>query len=189
MAEDKQKNDPANEAESEIEENPDTPQDPPKSNKLIKMGLFIGGPILLIAIIAAVLYFMGIFGGHKEAAKAPAENNIEAEHKELQDLEKVTSYAIPSMLINLKGEGKRSHFLKITLELEIEKTEEADKIMEALQSRIVDQFQIYLRELTVEDLQGSAGMQRLREELVDRANAITKPLKVYNVLFKEMLVQ
>ena len=46
-----------------------------------------------------------------------------------------------------------------------------------------------LRELRIEDLQGSAGMYRLREELLRRVRAATAPAKVRDVLFKEMLVQ
>ena len=53
----------------------------------------------------------------------------------------------------------------------------------------MDNFQVYLRELRVEDLRGSAGVQRLREELLMRVNAAVHPIEVRDVLFKEMLVQ
>jgi flagellar FliL protein len=43
--------------------------------------------------------------------------------------------------------------------------------------------------LRIEDLQGSAGLLRLREELLTRVNSSVKPAKVNDVLFKEMLVQ
>ena len=55
--------------------------------------------------------------------------------------------------------------------------------------RIIDNFQVYLRELRIEDLRGSAGMYRLREELLLRVNASAAPAKIVDVLFKEMLVQ
>jgi flagellar protein FliL len=55
--------------------------------------------------------------------------------------------------------------------------------------RIIDNFQVYLRELRVEDLKGSGGMYRLREELLLRVNAAVAPAKINDVLFKEMLVQ
>ena len=54
---------------------------------------------------------------------------------------------------------------------------------------MVDNFQVYLRELRVEDLRGSAGIYRLREELLARVNSAVRPTKVKDVLFKEMLVQ
>ncbi len=59
----------------------------------------------------------------------------------------------------------------------------------AVMPRIVDNFQIYLRELRIEDLRGSDGIYRLREELLARVNAAVAPVKVTDVLFKEMLVQ
>ena len=39
------------------------------------------------------------------------------------------------------------------------------------------------------DLYGSAGMYRLREEMLLRANTTLAPVKVKDVLFKEILVQ
>jgi len=55
--------------------------------------------------------------------------------------------------------------------------------------RILDNFQVYLRELRLDDLKGSAGMYRLREELLLRVNAAVQPVQVKDVLFREMLVQ
>ena len=61
--------------------------------------------------------------------------------------------------------------------------------IQALMPRVVDNFQTYLRELRLDDLRGSAGMYRLREELLTRINVAVQPSKVSAVLFKEMLVQ
>ena len=61
--------------------------------------------------------------------------------------------------------------------------------MESVLPRVVDKFQVYLRELRIEDLSGSAGMQRLREELLLRVNSAVRRGTVKDVLFKEMLVQ
>ena len=55
--------------------------------------------------------------------------------------------------------------------------------------RIIDNFQVYLRELRVEDLRGSAGIYRLREELLARVNTAVHPTKVRDVLFRDVLVQ
>jgi flagellar protein FliL len=61
--------------------------------------------------------------------------------------------------------------------------------LQAVMPRVIDNFQVYLRELRVEDLRGSAGVYRLREELLVRVNSAAAPVKVRDVLFKEMLVQ
>ena len=63
------------------------------------------------------------------------------------------------------------------------------KAMEPLMPRITDQFQAYLRELRLDDLKGSAGVLRLKEELLRRVNVAAAPYKVRDVLLKEMIVQ
>ena len=55
--------------------------------------------------------------------------------------------------------------------------------------RVLDGFQLYLRALTLDDVQGAAGMQRLKEELTARVNLAVAPVAVTDVLLKEMLVQ
>jgi flagellar FliL protein len=55
--------------------------------------------------------------------------------------------------------------------------------------RLLDMFQTYLREMRPEELRGSAGTWRLREELLARANIALAPVRVVDVLFIELLVQ
>ena len=50
-------------------------------------------------------------------------------------------------------------------------------------------FQVYTRELRPSDLEGSAGVYRLKEELLRRINVAIYPSKVEAVLFKEILIQ
>lgn len=92
------------------------------------------------------------------------------------------------MMVNLSGEGKRPNFLKIKVSLEL--GDEADKAkMEQIKPRILDDFQTYLRELRIDDLKGSAGIYRLREELLLRVGEAAHPTRVDDVLITEMLVQ
>ena len=55
--------------------------------------------------------------------------------------------------------------------------------------RVMDAFQTYLRELRATDLDGSAGLYRLKEELTRRVNAAVSPNRINAVLFKEIVVQ
>jgi flagellar FliL protein len=55
--------------------------------------------------------------------------------------------------------------------------------------RIQDAFQVYLRELRASDLEGSAGLYRMKEELLRRINMEIHPREVTRVLFKEIIVQ
>jgi flagellar FliL protein len=95
---------------------------------------------------------------------------------------------LPDLIVNLNTNGRKSTFLKIKVALELQGSGDVEHINE-LMPRIVDNFQVYLRELRVDDLNGSAGMYRLREELLRRVNLAARPVKVEDVLFKEMLVQ
>ena len=56
-------------------------------------------------------------------------------------------------------------------------------------STVLDAFQTYLREMRPTDLEGSAGLYRLREELTRRVNIAIAPSRINAVLFKEIIVQ
>ena len=55
--------------------------------------------------------------------------------------------------------------------------------------RIQDLFQTYLREMHPDELRGSAGIYRLREELLARANIAVAPAHINNILFTQLLIQ
>ena len=130
-------------------------------------------------------------GGHgKEAAKG--EKGKEGEHAAGAAGGGVPGaavfYDLPEMLVNINTAGRTKNFLKMRVSLELANETDINRIENVL-PRIVDNFQVYLRELRLEDLQGAAGMYRLREELLNRVNAAVRPAQVKDVLFKEMIVQ
>jgi flagellar FliL protein len=55
--------------------------------------------------------------------------------------------------------------------------------------RVIDNFQVFMRELRIQDLQGSSRIQFLHEELLRRAQSVLKPVNVSDVFFQEILVQ
>ncbi|MBH63316.1 MAG: hypothetical protein CL569_12895 [Alphaproteobacteria bacterium] len=79
-------------------------------------------------------------------------------------------------------------FLKINVSLEIEDPEIAPQL-DALAPSIVESFQVYLRDLQLENLNGSAGLYRIKEELLVRVIIAAQPHKIKDVLFREMSVQ
>src|SRR5690349_559536 len=147
--------------------------------------LFVIAPLLLLGGLGAGAHFMGltakIFGGENK-------DEEKKEQAAAQPAKPAVFYNLPEMLVNLNTAGRRTSFLKISVSLELENATDIPRI-EAVMPRIVDNFQIYLRELRVEDLRGSAGLYRLREELLSRVNNAAQPARVNDVLFKEMLVQ
>jgi flagellar FliL protein len=152
----------------------------PKS-KLPKLLLFIGAPIVLLAVVVAGLYFAG-FGsmiGLGPAEKPKAEANA---------VKPPAFFDLPEMLVNVNAGPHRTGFLKIAVTLQVADATMIPRV-QAVLPRILDNFQTYLRELRIEDLKGSAGLYRLREELLLRVNAAAAPAKITDVLFKEILVQ
>ncbi|MBS0559512.1 MAG: flagellar basal body-associated FliL family protein [Proteobacteria bacterium] len=95
---------------------------------------------------------------------------------------------MPEMVANLNSTGRKASFVKIAIKLEVPKDSDAEKVRAAM-PRLQDLMQTYLRDMRPEELRGSAGTYRLREELIARANLAAAPGQVSDVLFTEMLVQ
>jgi flagellar FliL protein len=96
---------------------------------------------------------------------------------------------VPDLMVNLAGSpGERVQYLKVKVTLEVKEEKQVEAIKPTL-PRVTDIFQTYLRELRPADLNGSAGLFRLKEELTRRVNAALSPNEVSAVLFKEIVVQ
>lgn len=96
---------------------------------------------------------------------------------------------MPEVLVNLSSTGNgRAHYLKAKIVLEVSDQKIVEEIKPVL-PRVLDSFQTYLREMRQSDLEGSAGLYRLRDELTRRVNLAVAPSKINAVLFKEIVVQ
>jgi flagellar protein FliL len=96
---------------------------------------------------------------------------------------------VPDLLVNLVGSpGERVQYLKVKLVLEVKEEKQVEAIKPSM-PRLTDIFQSYLRELRPSDLNGSAGLFRLKEELTKRVNVALAPNQVSAVLFKEVVIQ
>lgn len=96
---------------------------------------------------------------------------------------------MPEVLVNLSSTGSgRAHYLKAKIVLEVADQKIVEEIKPVL-PRVLDAFQTYLREMRQSDLEGSAGLYRLRDELTRRVNLAVAPSKINAVLFKEIVVQ
>lgn len=147
-----------------------------------KLVLFVGAPVLVIALGLGAAFFFGLFGGGED------EEHAEGEHvEEVFDPSSIVFYNLPDMIVNLNTGGKGTKFLKLKVVIELE-DEAAILVVEPLIPRVVDRFQVYLRQLRVADLSGSAGMYHLKNELLRRLNAAI-PVEVKDVLFKEIIIQ
>jgi flagellar FliL protein len=110
-------------------------------------------------------------------------------HAEAAKVKPPVFIEVPDMLVNLTGSpGERVQYLKAKIVLELKEERQIEEIRPTM-PRVTDIFQTYLRELRPADLNGSAGLFRLKEELTRRVNNAVAPVKVSAVLFKEIVVQ
>ena len=156
---------------------------------------FLSGKMLIIAGAGALVLLLGIGAGVFFlffSGGAPPEQHAEEgppQPAQPQGPVKSVYFNMPDLLVNLNaGAGRRTSFLKLTLAVELRSIDDAG-VFEANLPRIVDNFQVYLRELRPEDLRGSSGFLKLREELLTRVQLAAAPARVNDILFREMLVQ
>lgn len=95
---------------------------------------------------------------------------------------------IPDLIVNLNSTSSQPRFLKLRVQIEVKNPQDLAAV-QAVAPRVIDHFQTYLRELRVQDLKGSAGIYKLRQELVRRVNAAAYPVTIKDVLFQEILIQ
>jgi flagellar FliL protein len=95
---------------------------------------------------------------------------------------------LPELITNLNNNTPRATYVKLTVRLEVRKQQDVERVKAAM-PRLQDLFLTYVREMRPQELRGSAGTYRLREELIARANLAATPAKITDVLFTQMLIQ
>lgn len=144
-----------------------------------KRVIIVGAGVAAVLLaVAGGIHFSGVLDGGFSSAPAA---------DEAAEQRPVVFYDLPEMTVNLSTEG-RATFLKVRIALEVADRATIDRI-EPYLPRILDAFQVYLRELRPTDLEGSSGLFRLKEELLRRINTAVYPARIEAVLFKEILVQ
>jgi flagellar FliL protein len=139
--------------------------------------MIIVGAALLVVIGGGVSAYMFLFS-HKHVEEAEAAK-----------AKPTTFVDLPEVLVNLSNpSSERTQYLKMKIVLELPDQKMVEQITPVM-PRVMDAFQTYLRELRPSDLDGSAGLYRLKEELTRRVNASISPARINAVLFKEIIVQ
>ncbi len=95
---------------------------------------------------------------------------------------------LPDIISNLNTNGRRAVYVKLKSRVELARPAD-EAVLKAAMPRVLDLFQTYLREMRPEEMRGSAGTYRLREELIARANIAVAPARIQDLLFTEILIQ
>jgi flagellar FliL protein len=157
-----------------------------------KLLFIIIGVVLLAAIGGGVMMMGGggekteEAGEHGEEGHGEGKEGAHGEHGAAAAMP--VYYELPEFLVNLSSTTGRVSFLKMSVTLEL-RDQNAVALVDAQKPRILDTFNTYLRELRASDVQGSAGVYRLRDELKTRLNATIEEGLVKDILFSEIIVQ
>ena len=170
----------------EVDENNETDQTLAVPHK--KKMLILLLPLFLVVGSVVGVYFSGLtdsFISSKQSGDAErGEDDAPA-----VPVAKGVFYEVPEILVNLAPKaGQNPVYFKIKVVLEMENAADV-AYAEKMQPRITDSLQFYLREMRLEEVQGSMGTYRLKEEILNRLTKILAPAKVNDVLFKEILIQ
>jgi flagellar FliL protein len=168
----------AEEEPSKSDETPEQPepQKPGSRRKLI----MLAAPVLVVGI-AAGLWFTGVLP--RLLGMQHAETSTE------QAKSSTPIYVdLPELITNLNGNPQRPNYVKLTARLEVAKQADVERVKAAM-PRLQDLFLTYMREMRPQELRGSAGTYRLREELIARANLAAAPARINDILFTQMLIQ
>ena len=141
-----------------------------------------GGGLALVLALGGGAYFFFFSGSSPSATKTASATAVPLVAPQ------VAYYDMPDIVVNIQSADGSPAYLKLSVALELDNADERLGL-QTLMPRVVDQFQGYLRELRVDDLHGSAGVVRLKEELLRRINVAAAPFPVRDVLLKEMIVQ
>jgi flagellar FliL protein len=158
----------------------ETAERPAKKGGKGKLILFAVPVVLLLA--GAGLWFTGIL---------PHALGMDKREDQAAEATKPVppSYVdVPEMVANLNSNSHKPSYVKLSARVEVPNPADVEKVKAGM-PRLQDMMQTYLREMRPEELRGSAGTYRLREELLVRANAAVAPAKISDVLFTQMLVQ
>jgi len=156
-----------------------------------KLLVLVAVPLVLVAagggLWASGLLDSLLGGGHEAAAEHAGAEAHAAEAPPAPRPPPVF-VDLPDVVANLNSGARRTSFVKVRSKLELARAEDAAAVQAAM-PRLLDLFTTYLREIRPEELRGSAGTWRLREELLARANVAVAPAKVTDLLFVEILQQ
>ena len=153
----------------------------------------------LLVLILAVVISMGAGGGAvyfllgparagtaEESAAEEEGAPAEAGAAEAADLAART-YSLEPFVVNVQGEAY-PRYLKVTIDLQADSPETVAEIESHL-SQIRDAVIVLLSSRRLEDITDFEGKAVLKEDLLDRLNALLEKGRIEAVLFSEFVVQ
>lgn len=138
-------------------------------------------PLLIGVAIVALLSGLGVVYLKLRSTSTSEIHNISDTKTVFIPMEDIT--------VNLRqGVENNAAWLKIKVTLEVNGQVNYDKVTQMM-PKIIDIFQTYLKELRKNDLDGSFGIYKIKDEMIMRINNILYPAKIEGILFQDFMIQ
>ncbi|MCA3256178.1 MAG: flagellar basal body-associated FliL family protein [Alphaproteobacteria bacterium] len=160
---------------------PETPEAgaAPAAKPKRKLVLIAGLAVVLLGGGGAGAWFAFGAGGDEAHAEAEAKAKPEGEPAYVE---------VPPMVVNLSSAEGRTRYLKARVTIEAESPEAAEA-MKTKMPAINDAFQGLLHGIRPEDVSGSTGLYRLKEEMMVRVTRAAAPERPRDILIQELVLQ
>ncbi|WP_395391361.1 flagellar basal body-associated FliL family protein [Novosphingobium sp. BL-8A] len=157
----------------------------PSRKRMIVIGAAVA--VLLIGGGAGYYGYTKFAGGSSSGGHASESVSAEGGSGEAKP-GKASYVEVPSMVVNLRGSDASARFLKLRFILVAADDSKADAVKEKL-PLVLDALQPFLRELRPDDLDGSAAVFRIKEEMLRRSTQALGPGMVSDVLIQDLIQQ
>ncbi|WND01680.1 flagellar basal body-associated FliL family protein [Temperatibacter marinus] len=184
-----------------------------KKNFSGKKLVIIGGAVVVLLLIVFVV--MSLMGDDDEKPQETEADRLDKQAQETiqareepQIQEVIGEFNVPLRLpsdsdnpaasnavdgdgditVQLNTGDSSQAYLSVNVTLLVDRERFKTQIEEQKSALIISEFITYLSELRLEDVEGSRGKERLKEELLSRINQSLAPIRVKDVYFTKFLV-
>ena len=155
----------------------EVPKEKPKSPR--KLVIAMGGIALLLAVAGGGAWWTQRDGGGEREAAAPSA---------AADADSASYIEVPPVIVNLRSGDGQARFLKLRFIIVAADAGRVDSIKDRLPV-VLDALQSFLRELRPDDLNGSAAVFRIKEEMMARITQALGAGAVRDVLIQDLVQQ
>lgn len=167
----------------------DKDEEPSDAGKIShKKILFILVPVLIVIGIAVGGYYIfnRSYDNDSNLNYSIVKNITDENGTQTENI--TVFYDLPEVAARISDASEHTQTVKMKISLELSKVEDIKNI-ESMLPRINDAVIAHTVELEPEEINGSAGLYWLKEELLYRINLLVSPVKVSNLNFKNFETQ
>ena len=142
--------------------------------------------VMLVLTIGLAAGFFMMWGKLSEInTQGPPTANIDTNQSQMAQLGPL--FPLDTFIVNLADE-ERSRYLRITMDLELTASSDADKLNQRL-PQVRDRILMILPSKRFDEIASVDGKTALRDEIINKLNSLFPKTVITNIFFTEFVVQ